>query len=97
MLITLLTTPLKSRVTFWEVIDPFALLAYASLAASRSLLQWLLACLNFNLDSEDLVQTKNMIAMNYMVAAKSDEYHGDEWGLSRYLQSGIYTSILTWT
>ena len=30
------------------------LLAYASLAASRALLQQLLACLNFTLDSEDL-------------------------------------------
>ena len=32
----------------------FVLLAYASLAASRTLLQRLLACLNFTLDSEDL-------------------------------------------
>ena len=31
----------------------FVLLAYASLAASRTLLQQLLACLNFTLDSED--------------------------------------------
>ena len=34
--------------------DSFALLAYASLAASRTLLQRLLACLNFTLESEDL-------------------------------------------
>ena len=34
--------------------DSFVLLVYASLAASRTLLQWLLACLNFTLDSEDL-------------------------------------------
>ena len=34
--------------------DSFVLLAYASLAASRTLLQQLLACLNFTLDSEDL-------------------------------------------
>ena len=34
--------------------DSFALLAYAHLAASRILFQWLLACLNFTLDSEDL-------------------------------------------
>ena len=38
---------------FWEV-KCFALLAYASLAASRTLLWWSLACLNANLDSEDL-------------------------------------------
>ena len=39
--------------SFWEVMDSFVLLAYASLAASRTLLQRLLACLNFILDSED--------------------------------------------
>ena len=40
--------------SFWEVMDSFVLLAYASLAASRMLLQQLLACLNFLLDSEDI-------------------------------------------
>ena len=45
----------KSREpSFCEVIDSFVLLAYASLAASRTLLQRLLACLNFTIDSEDL-------------------------------------------
>ena len=39
--------------SFWEVMDSFVLLAYASLAASRTLLQRLLACLNFTLESED--------------------------------------------
>ena len=39
---------------FWEVMDSFILLAYPSLAASRTLFQWLLTCLNFTLDSEDL-------------------------------------------
>ena len=34
--------------------DSFVLLAYVSLAASRTLLQRLLACLNFTLESEDL-------------------------------------------
>ena len=34
--------------------DSFVLLAYVSLAALRTLLQQLLACLNFPLDSEDL-------------------------------------------
>ena len=33
--------------SFWEVKDSFVLLAYASLVASRPLLQCLLACLNF--------------------------------------------------
>ena len=32
---------------FWEVIDSFVLLAFERLAASRTFLEWLLACLNF--------------------------------------------------
>ena len=40
--------------SFWKVMDSFLLVAYGSLAASRTLLQWLLSCLNFTLDSEDL-------------------------------------------
>ena len=39
--------------SFWEVMDSFVLLAYASLEASRTLLQRLLACLNFTLESKD--------------------------------------------
>ena len=55
LLRTLLAICQKSREpSFWEVMDSFVLLAYASLAASRNLLQRLLACLNFTLDSEDL-------------------------------------------
>ena len=37
--------------SFWEVMDSLVLVAYASLAASRTLLQQLLAYLNFTLDS----------------------------------------------
>ena len=52
---TLLTIRQKSRQpSFWKEIDSFVLLAYASLAASRTLLQGLLVCLNFTLESEDL-------------------------------------------
>ena len=55
LLRTLLAIHQKSREpSFWEVMDSFVLVAYASLAASRTLLQRLLACLNFTLDSEDL-------------------------------------------
>ena len=55
LLRTLLAIHQKSREpSFWEVMDSFVLLAYASLAASRTLLQRLLACLNFTLESEDL-------------------------------------------
>ena len=52
---TLLAIRQKSRdPSFWEVMDSFVLVAYASLAASRTLFQRLLAFLNFTLDSEDL-------------------------------------------
>ena len=55
LLRTLLAIRQKSREpSFWEVLDFFVLLTYASLAASRTLLQRLLACLNFSLESEDL-------------------------------------------
>ena len=55
LLRTLLAICQKSQEpSFWEVMDSFVLLAYASLAASRTFLQQLLACLNFTLDSEDL-------------------------------------------
>ena len=55
LLRTLLAIRQKSREpSFWEVMDSFVLLAYASLAASRTLLQQLLACLKFMSDSEDL-------------------------------------------
>ena len=51
LLTTLLAIRQKSREpSFWEVMDSFVLVAYASLAASRTLLQRLLACLNFTLD-----------------------------------------------
>ena len=44
LLRTLLAIHQKSREpSFWEVMDTFVLLAYASLAASRTLLQQLLA------------------------------------------------------
>ena len=51
LLRTLLAIRQKSReLSFWEVTDHFVLVAYASLAASRTLLQQLLACLDFTLD-----------------------------------------------
>ena len=54
LLRTLLAIHQKSREpSFWEVMDSFFLLACVSLAASRSLLQQFLACLNFTLESED--------------------------------------------
>ena len=51
--------------SFGEVMDSFVSLAHASLTDSRTLLQRLLACLKFTLDSEDslFVQTKKVISM----------------------------------
>ena len=40
---------------FWELMDSFVLVAYASLADWRTLLKQLPACLNFTLDLEDLL------------------------------------------
>ena len=84
---------------FWEVIYWFVLLAYASFAASRTLLQRLLACLNFTLESEDLsywFKRKKWFLWN-MAAAQAAENHGDEWSLTWYFLWEIYTSISTWT
>ena len=81
LLRTLLAIRQKSRQSsFWEVMDSFVLLAYASLAASRTLLQRLLACLIFTLDSEDLsfwYKRKNRF-LRTMTAAQAAENHGDE-------------------
>ena len=55
LLRTLLAICQKSQgPSFSEVMDSFVLSAYASLAASRTFLKLLLACLNPTLDSEDL-------------------------------------------
>ena len=55
LLRTLIAIRQKSQeLSFWEVMDSFVLLAYASLAASRIHLQQLLACLNFTQEAEDL-------------------------------------------
>ena len=51
LLRTLLAICQKSlEQSFWEVMDSLTLLAYASLSASRTLLQRLVACLNLNLN-----------------------------------------------
>ena len=69
LLRTLLAIRQKSQEpSFWEAIYSFILLAYVSLAASRTLLQRFLALLNFTLESEDLsfwYRQKKVISMNY--------------------------------
>ena len=56
LLRTILAIRQKSREPcFWKVMDSSISVVYESLAALRTLLQRLLACLNFTLDSEDLL------------------------------------------
>ena len=96
LLRTLLAIRQKSQESsFWEVMDSFVLLAYASLAASRTLLQRLLACLNFTLESEDfsLWYKQKKWFLWAMTAAQAAENHGDEWGLTWYFWWVIYASI----
>ena len=89
LLRTLLAIHQKSwELSFWKVIYSFVLLAYASLTVLRTLLQQLLACLNFN---------KKKWFLWTMAAAQGAENHGDEWGLTWYFLWEIYTSVPTWT
>ena len=96
LLRTLLTIRRKSQEpSFREVMDSFILLAYASLAASRTFLQRLLACLNFTLESEDfsLWYKRKKWFLWTMAAVQAAENHGDEWGLTLHFWWGIYASI----
>ena len=79
--------------SFWEVMDSFVLLAYASLAALKTLLQRLLACLKFTLESEDLSfwYKRKKWFLWAMAAVQPVENHG--WGLTWYFLWGIYISI----
>ena len=64
--------------------DSFVLIAYVSFTASRTLLQWLLACLKFTLDSEDLFcwYKQKKWLLQTRAAAQAAENHGNEWGLT---------------
>ena len=100
LLRTLLAIHQKSQERiYWEVMDSFVLLAYASFVASRILLQWSLPCQNFTLDSEDLSfwNKQKKWFLWAMAAAQAAENHGDEWDLTWYFKWEIYTSIPTWT
>ena len=69
-----------------EVMDSFVLLAYESLVASRTFLQWLLACLNVTLESEDLFfcYKQRKWFLWTMAGVQAAEKHGDVWGLTWY-------------
>ena len=80
---TLLTVHQKpQQPLFWEVLDAFVLLAYASLLFGRfkNLLQWLLDFLNIALDSNNLFcwyKQKKWFLWT-MAVAQAAENHGDE-------------------
>ena len=92
---TLLAIHKKSQdLSFCKKINLFVLLAYATLAASATLLQQLLACCNVTLDSEDLFCW--YFCMNYGSSTSSWK----PWRWVRFdliLWWGIYTSIPIWT
>ena len=68
LLRTLLAIGQKSqKPSFWEVMDSFVLVAYASLAASGTLWQQLLACLNFTFTKK---KKKKKISMSYGSSAR---------------------------
>ena len=84
--------------SFWELMYSFVSLAYVSVAASRILLQLLLDCLNFPLDSEDLFcwyKQKKWFQWTRAAAAAA-ENHGNQWGLTWYFGWGIIL-IPAWT
>ena len=100
LLRTILAIHQKSQEpSFWKVMGSRVLLAHASLAASKTLLQQLLACLIFTLESEDLsfwYKWKKLFLW-IMAAAQAVENHGDVWCLTWCFLWGIYTSVPTWT
>ena len=65
------------------------------MAASRTLLQLLLACQNLTLDLQDLFWWYILKSNFYELWQQHGE--GDEWRLTWYLWWVIYTSIKTWT
>ena len=83
LLRTLLTIHQNSREPiFLESNGLFCFISISSLAASRTLLQQLLTCLNFTLDSENLsfwCKQKRWFLWT-MAAAQAAKNHGDEWG-----------------
>ena len=100
LLRTLLAIRQKSREpSFWEVMDSFVLLAYASLAASKTFLQQLLACLNFTLDSRNFhfwYKEKKLFLWT-MAAAQAAENHRDELGFTKFTKISSHGTSLKWS
>ena len=82
---------------FWEVMDSF-FISKCKIGTIKKPLA-MITSQNFTLDSEDLLfwyKGKNWLLWT-MAAAQAAENHGNEWGLTWYLQWEIYRSIPTWT
>ena len=98
LLRTLLAIPNILR-GFWEVMGSFVLLACASLAASITLLQWLITCIDFTSDSEDSIcwcKWSKAVSLNYGSSTSSWK----PWRLTRLdlilMMRDIYINP-TWT
>ena len=73
--------------SFWELMDSFVLLAYTSLAASRTLLQRLLDFLYFGFRRcTMLVETEKVISMNYGSSTNS-------WKLWRWMRLDLILTM----
>ena len=82
---------------FWEVMGSFVLLAYANSAASRTLLQQVLASMNFAFRRLFCWYKWKKWFLWTMTAAQAVENHGDEWSFQTwYFWWELYTSIPTW-
>ena len=80
----------------WKVMHS-CFISICKVFSFKKLLQLLLACLNFILDSKDLFcWYKRKWFLWTMAATQAAENHEDEWGLTWWLWWGIYTSIPTW-
>ena len=85
------------ELSFWEMMDCFVLLAYASLAASRTLFNASLSELYLKFRRFILLaQTKKWFLWT-MAAAKAAENCSHEWGLTWFFRWRIYTSFPSWT
>ena len=85
LLRTLLVIRQKSREpSFWENINTFVSLAYPSVAASRTMLQRLLTCLNFPLDLKDLFwcwKRKGWFLWTFAAAQAAE----NQWNISQII------------
>ena len=101
---TLLAISHKSQEpSFREVMDSLVLVAYASLATSRTISEWLLTILNFTFDSQYLLcwYKQKRWFLSTVAAAQAADKQLKTMEISKvwpdtYNEGYIYTSISTW-